>query len=107
MNMSFGSDTYGAQVAEAVWRSYRVEPGDLLVAIAGNMNQHCLEPGVVTYPGAFPEVIAVSGTTLRDEFDPGSCSGAQVEISAPATVTTLAVGNSIREARGASMDRGC
>lgn len=50
----------------------------VVMAAAGN----CV--GIVVYPARFSECIAVAGTNQDDARWPGTCSGAAVDISAPA-----------------------
>lgn len=83
VNMSF-HNFYSAQVATAA--ASAEQAGNLLVAIAGNVAQGW---STVTYPGAYPQVIAVSGVTPDDEGHPGSVTGSEVELSAPFEVLTL------------------
>lgn len=83
VNMSF-HNFYSAQVATAA--AAAEQAGNLLVAIAGNVAQGWT---TVTYPGAYPQVIAVSGVTSGDEGHPGSATGPEVELSAPFEVLTL------------------
>ena len=54
----------------------------VVIAAAGNWSGGC-NPGEVTYPGAFGNAIAVSGTDRDDQFASFSCFGPEVDISAP------------------------
>ncbi|WP_458188882.1 S8 family serine peptidase [Haladaptatus sp. NG-WS-4] len=75
-SMSIAGDDYSQTVADAC--KYAHDKGVLLVACAGN-NYH----GPVTYPGAYPQVIAVSSTTKSDTLSEFSSVGSEVELAAP------------------------
>lgn len=55
----------------------------LLVAATGNASQPNQPPVAVSYPAAYPEVIAVAATTRGDERATYSNGGAAVELAAP------------------------
>ena len=56
----------------------------LLIAAAGNRY-----PEPVTFPAAYPEVVAVAATDYRDEWAPYSAVGSEVEIAAPGGTSSL------------------
>lgn len=55
----------------------------LVVAATGNDSQAGFPPAAVSYPAAYPEVIAVAAATRWDERAPYSNGGPQVELAAP------------------------
>lgn len=80
VNMSWGSGTDSEFLRAAVQTAAR--QGLLLVAAAGN------EPtGRPVYPAAYPEVIAVGGTTADGQLWKDSNTGAFVDLTAVATAT--------------------
>ena len=92
VNMSIQGCTMGAEVSEAVARASAA--GVILIAIAGNTGYTCSSnstPGTsgVTFPGRYPEVVAVAGTTWGDAAASGSRNGPEVAISAPYFATTM------------------
>ncbi len=97
VNMSFQFCTMGSASWNAIGRASQA--GILLVSIAGNTNWLCsgFPPGAngVTFPGRYPEVLAVAGTSVADGFalPEGSCSGSrqgpEVALSAPFKVQTM------------------
>lgn len=89
VNMSLQGD-YDAQVAVAVSTAWAM--GDVMVAAAGNVANGF--SGFVAYPARFSQVIAVSGTTIDDQFHLGSTWGPEVELSAPYEVQSLWFGTS-------------
>ncbi len=94
VNMSWGSGTDSEFLRAAVQAA--AGQGLLLVAAAGN------EPtGQAVYPAAYPEVIAVGGTTADGQPWANSNSGAFVDLSAVVSATLPAgsyVGTSISSA---------
>lgn len=76
-SLSLGGDHLNA-VADAC--KYAAGKGVTLVAAAGN-DGPCTD--CVTYPAAYPEVIAVSATTEDDNFANSSSQGPEVELAAP------------------------
>jgi subtilisin family serine protease len=74
----------------------------VLVGSAGNLGDGDPETGEVTYPAAFPGVVAVAATDRDDRVMLFSSEGA-VDLAAPGTsVTTLAVGSGTVEFTGTS-----
>ncbi len=67
---------------------YAADAGAIIVAAAGNIG-----PGGVTYPAAYPEVIAVGATDNRDTRPSWSSVGSELELVAPGVdVPTLVRG---------------
>jgi len=75
VNMSLGAPSGNQSLADAITRAHNA--GIVLVAAAGN------ESGAVSYPAAYPEVIAVSATDSNDIFATFSNFGPEVAVSAP------------------------
>lgn len=75
-NMSLGAPVTSEALQSAV--RYASSRGVILVAAAGNAMG-----GPVSYPGALPEVIAVSASSSQDRFAPFSSRGPQVKFIAP------------------------
>ena len=76
VNMSLGSSLDNISLHEAVQKVNQA--GIVQVAAAGNSG------GAVDYPGAYPEVIAVSATTNgTNEITPWSSRGSEVDLAAP------------------------
>jgi len=84
INLSLGGFSNDVGVAAAVSANWNA--GDLMVGAAGNDSI-----GVVIYPAAYSQVIAVSGTTGGNlpTRHPASNFGPEIEIAAPFQVTTL------------------
>jgi minor extracellular protease Epr len=82
LNLSLGDDVYpGDSVADAFTGAYGA--GLVLVAAAGNQGTCAGTGDNVTWPGRFPETIAVAAL---DDGDTSACfsgTGAEVELSAP------------------------
>ncbi len=78
INLSLGAPTGSTTLADAV--AYAASKGALLVAAAGN--DRC--DGCIGYPAAYPEVIAVTGTQEHMDPWPGSSTGPEAELAAPA-----------------------
>ncbi len=97
INMSLGGG-HSSTVQRAV--KYAHEAGVLLVASAGNSG-----PGenTVSYPAAYPEVIAVSATDINDEFPNFSSRGSQVELAAPGVSILSTVPGGYETKSGTSM----
>jgi subtilisin family serine protease len=77
INMSFGSDGTNLSEQEAITTTYNA--GITLVAAAGNDGA----PNSVDYPGAYPEVIAVSAVDNNLNLAGFSSYGPEVDITAP------------------------
>lgn len=100
VNMSLGDTLNHPLWAEGVSAAYAA--GDLLVAAAGNLSDTPQGPGYVQWPARYPEVIAVSGTTLQDQFHPQSASGPAVELAAPFEVLSTTIHDSVATNVGTS-----
>lgn len=74
-NMSFGGSTPSPLREDAI--TFASEQGVLLVAAAMN------DSGPVSFPAAYPEVIAVSATTEGDTLADYSNYGPEIELAAP------------------------
>jgi len=77
VNMSLGTSSYVQSFHAAVSALYA--SGTVIVAAAGNDGIG----SAVNYPAAFSEVIAVSATTQLDALAYFTCTGPQIELSAP------------------------
>lgn len=78
INMSLGADTGSDALQQEVQAA--VNAGSVIVAAAGNANG-----GALSFPGAYPEVIAVAASDQSDKFAPYSSQGANVAFIAPGT----------------------
>ena len=83
VNMSWGSDTPSDFVASAIRQA--ADSGLILVAAAGNG----AAPASAYYPAAYDGVLAVAGTSPDGTPWTGSSTGPYVDLSAPATRTTV------------------
>ena len=75
LNISFGTTQYSEALEIAIKEAYN--KGILIVAAAGNH-------GVVEYPAAFEEVVAVGGTDTTGQVCDYSAKGEELELVAPA-----------------------
>jgi subtilisin len=75
LNMSLGTPTDSQLLHDAVIRAYNADV--VVVAAAGNSS------GSVEYPGAYPEVIAVSATDVQNQIASFSSRGPEVDLAAP------------------------
>ncbi len=75
INMSLGTSADIQSFHDAILRAYNA--GITMVAAAGNTG------GAVTYPAAYPEVIAVSATDQNNQLASWSSRGPEVDLSAP------------------------
>lgn len=78
INMSIGSDNEAKVLEDAI--QYAVNKGCLLVAASGNVKN--TNTGVA-YPGANPNVLAVSAVDNNDSITDFSLTGPEVALSAP------------------------
>jgi subtilisin family serine protease len=76
VNMSLGAPAGNASLASAILRAHNA--GIIIVAAAGNDGVEA-----VSYPAAYPEVIAVSATDKNDTIAYFSSFGPEVDVSAP------------------------
>jgi len=79
INISMTTDVADPQLRDAV--GYAVKHNIVVVAAAGNNGR---AGNQVSYPAAFPGVVAVSGTTQNSAFWPTSESGSYISLAAPA-----------------------
>jgi len=75
VNMSLGTSQDVQSFHDAIVNAYNA--GVTIVAAAGNSG------GAVSYPAAYPEVIAVSATDINDQVPSWSSRGPEVDLSAP------------------------
>ncbi len=75
ISISLGGPFPGFGTQRVIERA--VEAGTIVLAAAGN------EVGIVVFPAAFEEVIAVAASNIRDQPWGGSCHGEAVDITAP------------------------
>ncbi|GBD34306.1 Thermostable alkaline protease [bacterium HR35] len=75
INMSLGTSADIQSFHDAILRVYNA--GITMVAAAGNTG------GAVTYPAAYPEVIAVSATDQNNQLASWSSRGPEVDLAAP------------------------
>ncbi len=75
-SMSLGGSSASSVVKDAV--EFTSGEGKLLVAAAGNT-----DGGSLSYPAAYPEVMAVSATDSNDNLASFSATGSGIEIAAP------------------------
>ena len=76
VNMSLGASKGTQSFAEAIQRAHAA--GIVIVAAAGNNGR-----GIVSYPAAYPEVIAVAATDSNDARASFSNYGPQIDVAAP------------------------
>lgn len=96
-NMSLGSSSDNQSFKDAVVAAYQA--GLIMVAAAGNDYG-----GAVNYPGAYPEVIAVSASTSSDTIADFSSVGPEVDLIAPgANILSTYKGTGYATASGTSM----
>ena len=85
--LGFGStDAPNATLAEAL--SYAVGRGALMISPAGHRRD-----GVLSYPGAFPGVLAVASTDENDALYPWSNRGDWIPLAAPGCHMAIGVSN--------------
>ncbi|MBJ6361894.1 S8 family serine peptidase [Paenibacillus sp. GCM10012307] len=82
---------------------YAESNGVLLVAATGNDGLLLKSKVSVKYPAAYPTVLAVGGATAGGKTEPRSNSGPEVDIVAPWTVYTTALGGGYAQEQGTSM----
>lgn len=75
INLSLALTGTSQVLHDAIQVAY--DNGAIIVAAAGN------DGGTVSYPAAYPEVLAVAATTHWEEWAPYSNSGPQVDLAAP------------------------
>jgi subtilisin len=96
VNMSLGTDQDVQSFHDAITKAYNA--GVTIVAAAGNSG------GAVTYPAAYPEVIAVSATDKSDAIASWSSRGPEVDLAAPGvSIYSTYKGQSYATLSGTSM----
>lgn len=96
INMSLGTNSDIQSFHDAITAAYNA--GVVLVAAAGNDSE------AVDYPGAYPEVIAVSATDSNNNLATFSSRGAEVDLSAPGvSIYSTYKGTGYRTLSGTSM----
>lgn len=96
INMSLGCDCPSLALRDAVIRAHSA--GVIVVAAAGNTG------GAVSYPAAYPEVIAVAATDTANVAPYWSSRGPEVDIAAPGvSVYSTYKGNKYATMSGTSM----
>lgn len=93
--LSLGLYRYNEQLAQTV--QYAEDRGVLLVAATGN------EGNSVSYPAAFPTVLAVGGVDPFNQPDYRSNFGPEVDLAAPYDVFTTTLGGGYGAKNGTSM----
>lgn len=97
INMSLGTASNVQSFHDAVVRAYQT--GIVVVAAAGNNYG-----GAVDYPGAYPEVIAVSATNSSNGIASFSSVGPEVDLAAPgASIFSSYKGSTYKTLSGTSM----
>ena len=95
-NMSLGSDNPSETMQKAL--RYAMYSGVVVVAAAGNSG------GAVGYPGAYPEVIAVSASDSNDNIADFSSRGPSVKFIAPGVdIVSTKMGGGYTSMSGTSM----
>lgn len=96
INMSLGTSSNIQSFYDAVLRAYNA--GVVIVAAAGNSG------GVVSYPAAYPEVVAVSATDENNNITSWSSRGPEVDLAAPGNnIYSTYKGSSYKTLSGTSM----
>jgi len=80
VNLSLGD--YEGSIAEQETVAKAVDAGILIIAAAGN-NSTEQKPAPVTYPAAYPSVVAVAATTYDRQHASFSAQGPELDLSAP------------------------
>ncbi|WP_274654264.1 S8 family serine peptidase [Paenibacillus humicola] len=99
--LSVGLYRYSAYLADIA--DYAESKGVLLVAACGNDGESLGAKADVKYPAAYPTVLAVGGATPGDKPEPRSNKGPELDLVAPWTVYTTAVGGGYKTDEGTSM----
>jgi subtilisin family serine protease len=96
VNMSLGTDQDVQSFHDAILSAYNA--GVTIVAAAGNSG------GAVSYPAAYPEVIAVSATDEDDQIASWSSRGPEVDLAAPGVnIYSTYKGSTYKTLSGTSM----
>lgn len=102
--MSLGTDSDNQSLQDAVDAAY--ENGSLLVAAAGNAGTtgEVVSGCAVEYPGAYQSVMAISAINKNNELAYFSCTGPEVELTAPGVdVNSTELDDSYGKKSGTSM----
>lgn len=83
--------------------AYAESKGALLVAASGNDGELLGAKAEVKYPAAFPTVMAVAGSNASGNPEPRSNAGSEIDLAAPWTVYTTALGGGYHQEQGTSM----
>jgi subtilisin family serine protease len=76
INMSFGNSARNESLEAAIGRAHDAA-GIVMIAASGNSG------GAVLYPAAYEKVIAVTAVAQGDSFYTSSCTGSQIDFTAP------------------------
>jgi subtilisin family serine protease len=96
VNMSLGTDQDVQSFHDAISNAYNA--GIVIVAAAGNSG------GAVSYPAAYPEVIAVSATDETDQIASWSSRGSEIDLAAPGVnIYSTYKGSTYKTLSGTSM----
>lgn len=102
INMSLGTSEDVPALHEAIIAAKNY--GVIVVAAAGNSGDGDPTTDNVTYPGRYPEVIAVAATDINDQVPTWSSDGEEVDVAAPGVdIYSTWTWNSYRSASGTSM----
>ncbi|WP_225442592.1 S8 family serine peptidase [Paenibacillus lycopersici] len=83
--------------------AYAESKGALLVAASGNDGELLGSKAKVKYPAAYPTVMAVAGATAAGKPEPRSNTGPEIDLAAPWSVYTTALGGGYKQEQGTSM----
>ncbi|QZT34031.1 S8 family serine peptidase [Caldalkalibacillus thermarum TA2.A1] len=98
--LSVGFPFNSEWMREAV--EYAEEHGVLVIAATGN-SEEGTGAMQVSYPAAYPSVLAVGAVNERDEYERYSNFGPEVDLVAPGTVFTTDTGGGFTKVQGTSM----
>ncbi|WP_364151782.1 S8 family peptidase [Paenibacillus sp. LPE1-1-1.1] len=99
--LSVGLHRYSPYMLDIV--KYAESKNVLLVAAAGNDGVALGERAAVKYPAAYPTVLAVGGVKTDNTVDARSNRGTELDLVAPWTVYTTALGGQYKKEEGTSM----
>ncbi|NBD26751.1 S8 family peptidase [Paenibacillus glycinis] len=83
--------------------AYAESKGALLVAASGNDGELLGSKAKVKYPAAYPTVMAVAGATADGAPETRSNAGPEIDLAAPWSVYTTALGGGYKQEEGTSM----
>ncbi len=102
ISMSLGGSTDDATLHNAIIHAYN--RGIVLVAAAGNSGDGNPSTTEISYPAAYPEVIAVAATSADDKFASFSNTGPYIEVAAPGvSIYSTYKGGTYKTLSGTSM----